>query len=418
MIEPRNATSPKPLKGLKVLEMGQLLAGPFASALLAWFGAEVIKVEPPDAGDPIRTWRLLYNGTSLWWYVLGRNKKCITINLRKPKGQDLLRQLVSHVDVLVENFTPGTMEKWGLGYDDLKRVNPRLIMTRVSGWGQTGPYSHKRGYASIAEAVGGLRYVNGYPDRPPVRPNLSLGDSLAGLHAVIGILTALYHRDVVGSGKGQVVDIAIFESVFNMLESIVPEYDKLGIIREREGSTLSGIVPTGTYPCKEGKFVVIGGNGDSIFKRLCHAMERRDMEDDPRFANNVGRVAHQQEIENAITAWTSQRTASEVLDILERAEIPVGLIYSVSDMMQDPQFIARGLFEAVSLPDGSSVKLPTLVPKLTDTPGGTEWIGASLGAHNREVLGGWLGLSEEELQSLATEGIIKLPEASVNSDAD
>jgi succinyl-CoA---D-citramalate CoA-transferase len=406
MTDPENGPNRKALKGLRVLEMGQMLAGPFASALLAWFGADVIKIEPPVTGDPIREWRGLYQDTSLWWYLLGRNKKSITINLRNTKGQDLVRQLVAHADIVVENFRPGTMEKWGLGYEDLKRINPRLIMARVSGWGQTGPCSHKPGFASVAEAVGGLRYLNGYPDRPPVRPNLSLGDSLAGLHAGFGLLAAVYHRDIGGSGKGQVVDVAIYESVFNLLESVVPEYDKLGIVRERAGSTLSGIVPTGTYPCKEDKFVVIGGNGDNIFKRLCHAMGRSDMAEDERFANNVGRVAHQQEIENAIAAWTSQHTAIEIRDILECSEVPVGLIYSVADMVKDPHFIARGLFETVSLPDGSTVKLPTLTPKLTGTPGETEWIGPKLGEHNREVLGGLLGLSEAELQALAADGTI------------
>jgi crotonobetainyl-CoA:carnitine CoA-transferase CaiB-like acyl-CoA transferase len=408
MTEPENGLNRKALKGLRVLEMGQLLAGPFASALLAWFGADVIKVEPPVTGDPIRAWRGLYEDTSLWWYLLGRNKKSITINLHNTKGQDLVRRLVAHADIVVENFRPGTMEKWGLGYEDLKRINARLIMARVSGWGQTGPCSHKPGFASVAEAVGGLRYLNGYPDRPPVRPNLSLGDSLAGLHAAFGLLAAVYHRDIGGSGKGQVVDVAIYESVFNLLESVVPEYDKLGIVRERAGSTLSGIVPTGTYPCKEEKFVVIGGNGDSIFKRLCHAMCRSDLAQDERFANNAGRVAHQQEIENAIAAWTSQHTAIEIRDILECSEVPVGLIYSVADMVKDPHFIARGLFENVSLPDGSSVKLPTLTPKLTETPGETEWIGPKLGEHNREVLGGLLGLSEVELQALANDGTIAL----------
>jgi crotonobetainyl-CoA:carnitine CoA-transferase CaiB-like acyl-CoA transferase len=406
MTDPENPPSRKALKGLRVLEMGQMLAGPFASALLAWFGADVIKIEPPDTGDPIREWRGLYEDTSLWWYLLGRNKKSITINLRNAKGQHLVRQLVAHADIVVENFRPGTMEKWGLGYEELRRINPRLIMARVSGWGQTGPCSHKPGFASVAEAVGGLRYLNGYPDRPPVCPNLSLGDSLAGLHAGFGLLAAVYHRDIGGSGKGQVVDVAIYESVFNLLESVVPEYDKLGIVRERAGSTLSGIVPTGTYPCKEEKFVVIGGNGDSIFKRLCHAMGRSDMAQDERFANNAGRVAHQQEIEDAVAAWTSQHTAIEIRDILECSEVPVGLIYSVADMVEDPHFIARGLFENVSLPDGSRVKLPTLTPKLTETPGETEWIGPKLGEHNREVLGGLLGLSEAELQALAAEGTI------------
>lgn len=397
----------KPLEGLRVLEMGQLLAGPFASVLLAWFGAEVIKIEPPVVGDPLRTWRVLYKGTSLWWYILGRNKKCVTVNLRKPKGRDIIRKLIKEVDVVLENFKPGTMEKWGLGYEELKGINPRIIMARVSGWGQTGPNSPKAGFASVAEAVGGLRFVTGYPDLPPVRPNLSLGDSLAGLHAALGILAAVYNRDVRGGG-GQVVDVAIYESVFNMLEGMVPEYDKCGIVREREGTRLKGIVPTGTYPCKDGKYVVIGGNGDSIFKRLCLAMNRADMASDRRFEHNNDRVEHAKEIEDAIADWTKQHDLKDLVAKLEQSDVPVGPIYSVADMLQDPHFQARELFEECELPDGTSVKLPTMVPKLIDTPGGTKWIGPALGEHNREILGKMLGFTEQELQQLAAEGIIAL----------
>jgi crotonobetainyl-CoA:carnitine CoA-transferase CaiB-like acyl-CoA transferase len=402
----------KPLQGLKVLEVGQLLAGPFASALLAWYGAEVIKIEPPD-GDPIRTWRALYEGQSLWWSALGRNKKCVTINLRTPGGQELARQLASRVDVLIENFTPGTMEKWGLGYDDLIRINPRLIMARISGWGQTGPNSRKPGFAAVGEAVGGLRYITGFPDRPPARPNLSIADSLAGIHAMLGILTALYSRDVVGTGKGQMVDVAIYESVFNVLESIVPEYSKLGMVRERSGSTLSGIVPTGTYTTKDGKFMVIAGNSNRIFPRLCQAMGRPDMAVDERFNSNDGRVTHQVEIEKAISDWASLRSAADVQSILERADVPVGLVYSVADMMKDPHFIARGLFETVGLADGSTVQVPTFTPKLSETPGGTEWAAPALGEHNREIFFEWLGVPEKRLQELADEGSILALNASV-----
>ena len=396
----------KALEGLRILEMGQLLAGPFASVLLAWFGADVIKIEPPGVGDPLRTWRALHKGTALWWYILGRNKKCITVNLRVPKGQAIARRLVEKVDVVLENFKPGTMEKWNLGYEDLKRINPRIIMARVSGWGQTGPYSPKPGFASVAEGVGGLRYVTGYPDRPPVRPNLSLGDSLAGLHTALGILMAVYHRDVAGTGCGQVIDVAIYEAVFNMMEGIVPEYDKCGIIREREGTRLSGIVPTGTYSCKDGKFIIIGGNSDSIFKRLMHAMHRPEMAADPRFEHNNDRVEHEQEIEQAIIAWTRQQSFEEALRVLEEARVPAGPIYSVADMLQDPHFQERGLFEEVTLEDGSTVKLPTFAPKLCATPGGTEWIGPALGAHNQEILGGLLGFSQQELDELAAAGVI------------
>lgn len=396
----------KPLEGLAVLEMGQLLAGPFASVLLAWFGAEVIKVEPPGVGDPLRTWRALHKGTALWWYILGRNKKCITVNLRVAKGQRIIQQLVKKVDVVLENFKPGTLERWGLGYEELKKINPRVIMARISGWGQTGPYSYKPGFASVAEGVGGLRYVTGYPDRPPVRPNLSLGDSLAGLHAALGILMAIYYRDVTGAGVGQMVDVAIYEAVYNMMEGIVPEYDKCGIVREREGTRLSGIVPTGTYPCQDGKYIIIGGNSDSIFKRMMIAIGRPDMANDARFEHNNDRAEHVDEIDDAIIAWTSQHSYKEVLRVLEEATVPVGPIYSVADMVRDLHFQARALFEDVVLDDGDRVKLPTLIPKMSETPGGTEWVGPPIGAHNQEILGGMLGFSEQQLAELAAEGVI------------
>lgn len=398
--------SQSPLKGLKIIEMGQLLAGPFASTLLAWFGAEVIKIEPPGTGEPLRTWRELYKGTSLWWYILGRNKKSITLNLRDPRGQEIARQLIKSADAVVENFKPGTMERWGLGYDKLSATNPRLIMVRVSGWGQTGPNAPKPGYASVAEGAGGLRYVTGYPDRPPVRPNLSLGDSLAGLHAALGLLLAVYHRDIQGSDKGQIVDTAIYESVFNMMESMVPEYQMFGTIRERQGSKLTGIVPTNTYPCKDGTYIIIGGNGDSVFQRLMCAVGHPEMAQSPRFAHNNDRVEHEQEIDDAIRAWTQQHAFEEVLDKLEQANVPVGAIYSIADIVTDPQFIARGMFETFALPDGTPITLPTFAPKLTSTPGRTEWIGPTLGAHNDEVYRGLLGLSEGELQCLREQGVI------------
>jgi crotonobetainyl-CoA:carnitine CoA-transferase CaiB-like acyl-CoA transferase len=401
--EPRGQ---KALVGLKILELGQLLAGPFASMLLGWFGAEVIKVEPPREGDPLRTWRALHQGTALWWYILGRNKKCITVNLRVPQGQQIIRRLVEDVDVVLENFRPGTMEKWGLGYEELKKINPRIIMARVSGWGQTGPYSPKPGFASVAEGAGGLRYLTGYPDLPPVRPNLSLGDSLAGLHAALGILVAVYNRDVVGIGTGQMVDVAIYEAVYNLMEGIVPEYDKTGIIREREGNRLTGIVPTGTYPCKNGKYIIIGGNSDSIFKRLMKAIGRPEMAQDVRFEHNNDRVEHADEIDRAIAAWTCERPFELILRLLEEADVPVGPINSVADMLRDPHFLARGMFEDVSLENGDQIKLPTLAPKLSGTPGGTEWVGPPLGAHNREILGGKLGFSDVELDEMSAAGII------------
>jgi formyl-CoA transferase len=394
-----------PLRGVKVLELGQLLAGPFAGVVLAAFGAEVIKVEPPKIGDPLRRWRKVYKGTALWWYILGRNKKCITLNLRHPRGQEIVRQLVKQMDIVIENFKPGTLEAWGVGWEQLRALNPRLIMVRVSGWGQTGPYASRPGYANVAEAMGGLRYVTGYPDRPPVRPNLSLGDTLAGLHAALGALVALYHRDMSG-GRGQVVDVAIYEAVFNMMESLLPEYDKLGYVREREGSKLSGIVPTNTYVCKDGKYIVIGGNGDSIFRRLMHAMGRSDLADDERLQHNDGRVEHEQLIDSAIEGWTKQHTYEEVFETLEAAGVPCGPIYSIAEMVKDPHFIARGLFEEVEILEGEKVKLPAIVPFLSETPGRTRWVGPSLGAHNEEILKGLLGLSDVELSALAEEGII------------
>ncbi|MBI4468689.1 MAG: CoA transferase [Acidobacteria bacterium] len=395
-----------PLKGLRIVEMGQLLAGPFASVLLAWFGAEVIKIEPPEIGDPLRTWRKVYNGTALWWYILGRNKKCVTLNLRDPRGQAIARSLIKDADALLENFKPGTLEKWGLGYDALKSVNPELIMVRVSGWGQNGPYGPKPGYASVAEGVGGLRFLTGFPDRPPARPNLSLGDSLAGLHAALGLLMAVYHRDVHKTKEGQVVDVAIYEAVFNMMESLVPEYDLFGLVRERQGCTLTGIVPTNTYPCQDGKYIIIGGNGDSIFKRLMVAAGRADMAEDPRYAHNNDRVEHEREIDQAISEWTETRAYSEILEALEKAGVPAGPIYSIADIMKDPHYQERGMFETAELPDGTRVKLPTFAPKLTETPGRTEWIGPRLGEHNEEVYCGQLGMSTAQLEELKAAGVI------------
>jgi crotonobetainyl-CoA:carnitine CoA-transferase CaiB-like acyl-CoA transferase len=399
-----------PLTGLRVLELGQVIAGPFAGALLAWFGADVIKVEPPDGGDPLRTWRQMHGDTSLWWYIMGRNKRCITANLRTGEGRALVKRLAEHCDVLIENFKPGRMEEWGLGPEDLKAVNPRLIMARVSGWGQTGPYAGKPGYASVAEGVGGLRYVTGYPDRPPARANLSLGDTVAGLHTAMGILAAVYNRDVrsaeAGGGQGQVVDMALFEGVFNLMESVVPEFTTAGVVRERHGSKVTGIVPSNTYRCADGKFIIIGGNGDSIFKRLMTVAGRPDIADDPRYARNHDRVRNEEAIDTAISAWTEQHPFDDVLAKLEAAGVPAGPIYSIADQVDDPHFKARGLFESVALPDGDTVTLPRFAPVLSDTPGATRWPGPPLGAHNQEIYGGLLGLTESELARLARDGVI------------
>ncbi|MEY4515474.1 MAG: Succinyl-CoA--L-malate CoA-transferase beta subunit [Pseudomonadota bacterium] len=394
----------KALSDLRVLELGQLLAGPFAGSLFAGYGAEVIKVEPPVTGDPMRGWRKLHEGTSLWWYSLARNKKSVTLDLRKPQAADILKQLVAKCDVLIENFRPGRMEEWGLGYDVLSRDNPGLVMVRISGWGQTGPYAARPGFASVAEGVGGLRYIVGDPDRPPVRTGLSIGDSLAGLHAVIGALTALHHRE--RSGQGQVVDTAIYESVFNMMESMLPEFDRGGHVRERTGARLPGIVPSNSYRCGDGKFVIIGGNGDSIFQRLMRAVGRDDLATDPRVASNPGRVQHEAEIDAAIEAFTSTRPYAEVELALQQAEVPAGPIYSIADIASDPQYLAREMFHRVSLPDGTPLRVPAQVPKLSLTPGQTEWAGPTLGEHNDSIYRELLGLSTDQLAELVRAKVI------------
>ncbi|MGE3536810.1 MAG: CaiB/BaiF CoA transferase family protein [Candidatus Tectimicrobiota bacterium] len=395
----------RPLDGVRVLELGQLLAGPFASSILAYFGAEVIKVEPPGKGDPLRVWRVLDHGTSLWWRSLGRNKKCITLDLYTDRGRQLARRLADQVDIVVENFRPGTLEKWGLGPDEVKQTNPGVIYARISGYGQSGPYASRPGFASVCEGFGGFRYLNGVPGEPPVRPNLSMGDTLAGLHAVLGILLAYIQRQKPNQGQGQVVDVAIYEAVFNLLEAVVPEYDGAGVIRQPSGSTLTGIVPTNTYRCNDGKYVIIGGNGDSIFQRLMRAAGRPDMATDPRFADNAGRVQHEPEIDAAIAAWTITLPAETVLSQLEAAAVPAGPIYSVVDMLQDPHFQARGLFQQVEV-DGKALKIPAMPPFLSDTPGATTWPGPAVGAHNQEIFAGLLGLSAAEIEALQREGVI------------
>ena len=392
----------RPLDGIRVLELGQLLAGPFASCILGYFGAEIIKIEPLK-GDPLRNWRVLRDGTSLWWYSLARNKKSVALDLQTERGRELVRALALQCDVLIENFKPGTMEKWGLGPEVLKALKPDLIYTRVSGYGQTGPYAAKPGFASVCEAIGGLRHVNGFADRPPVRPNLSLGDSIAGLHAVIGILLALLARR---GGTGQTVDVAIYESMFNLMEGIVPEYNGAGVVRGPSGSTLTGIVPSNTYQCADDKYVVIGANGDSLFQRLMRAVGRSDMAEDARFANNAGRVAHEQEIDGVIAAWARSHSSTEVLRVLDEISVPGGPIYSVADMMADPHFNARGLFETVDI-DGAPLKIPAIVPHLSETPGATHWPGPSLGAHTDEVLETMLGLDAAQRAALRTSGVIR-----------
>lgn len=394
----------RPLEGIRVLEMGQLLAGPFAGCVLGYFGAEVIKLEPPG-GDPIRGWRVVRDGTSLWWASLARNKKSVTLDLGTPRGQSLAKALAAKSDVLIENFRPGTLEKWGMSPAELKQLNPELVVARVSGYGQTGPYAAQPGFASVCEGFAGFRHVNGFPDRAPVRPNLSMGDTLAGLHAVIGILLALTARLRGKTQSGQVVDVAIYESVFNLLESVVPEYDGAGVVRAPSGSTITGIVPTNTYRCADGKYVIIGGNGDSIYQRLMRALGRPEMAEDPRFATNAKRVENEKEIDDAISAWTGARGSADVLEALRGAGVPNGPIYDVADMMADPHFNARGMFESVAV-NGKPLKIPALPPLLGETPGRTDAPGPALGAHTDEVLEGLLGVTGEARAELRAAGVI------------
>ncbi len=392
----------RPLEGLRVIELGQLLAGPFTGTILAYFGAEVIKVEPPG-GDPIRGWREVRDGTSLWYRSLGRNKKSVTLDLKTARGRALALQLLDGADVLVENFRPGAMEQWGLGPAVVKERNPGLIYTRISGYGQTGPYADKPGYASVTEGIGGFRYINGEPGRAPVRPNLSLGDTLSAIHAALGIALAVIQRQ--RDGRGQTIDIALYESIFNLLEAIVPEFDGAGLVREPSGTTITGIVPTNTYRCADGRYVIIGGNGDSIFKRLMTVAGRPDMAGDPALADNAGRVRQEAAIDAALAGWCAGLTAAEVSEQLEAARVPVGPIYSVADMVADPHFRARGLFETVEV-DGEPLKIPAIMPRLEATPGRTEWPGGGIGSHNGEILGDLLGLSEDEQAALRAEGVI------------
>ena len=396
--------SQRPLDGVRVIEMGQLLAGPFTGTILAYFGAEVIKVEPPG-GDPIRGWRQVRDGTSLWYRSLGRNKKSVTLDLKSERGRELALQLLESADVAIENFRPGMMEQWGLGPEQVKARNPGLVYARISGYGQTGPYAGKPGYASVTEGFGGFRYINGEPGKAPVRPNISLGDTVAAIHAALGIALALIQRARPGAGEGQVIDVALYESVFNLMEGIVPEYDGAGVIREPSGTTVTGIVPTNTYRCDDGKYVVIGGNGDSIFKRLMVAAGRSDMAENPAMADNAGRIVHEEEIDEALALWCASHSSAHIINTLEQERVPVGPIYSVEDMMADPQYQARGLFESVEI-DGEPLKIPAIMPRLDATPGRTDWPGSAVGSHNDEILGGLLQLDAAELERLRAEGVI------------
>jgi len=395
---------PAPLKGIKVIELGTLIAAPSCSRILAEFGAEVIKIESPDGGDQLRQWRKMHEGTSLWWSVQSRNKKSVTVNLRLPEGQEIVRKLATGADIVVENFRPGALEKWNLGWEQLSTLNPRLIMVRLSGFGQTGPYRDRPGFGTVAEAMGGLRYVTGYEDRPPVRTGISIGDSIAALYGVIGAMMALHHRNTNG-GRGQFVDVALYEAVFSMMESLVPEFDVLGFIRERTGNAMPGIVPSNTYPTRDGKYVIIGANLDAIFKRMMNVISRTDLASDPLLATNAGRSLRMEELDTAISAWTKQHDLSEVLRVLEKAEVPACKIYSAADIVGDAQYLARGMIEQHTLADGTTVKLPGIVPKLSESPGSTEWLGPALGAHNEEVLTA-LGYSDEQRRELKERGAI------------
>ena len=402
-----------PLAGLRVLELGQLIAGPFAGRMMADFGADVIKVEPPardghEGGDPLRKWRKLHpddqSGTSLWWYVQGRNKRSVTLDLRMAAGQRIARELAACSDIVIENFRPGALEKWGLGYDALARGNPGLILVRLSGYGQTGPYRDRPGFGAIAESMGGMRYVTGFPDRPPVRMNLSIGDSLAALHGVIGALMALHQRRQ--TGLGQVIDVALYEAVFNMMESTLPEFDRYGLVRERTGTNLTGIVPSNTYPTADGRHIVIGGNGDSIFKRLMGAIGREDLAAAPDLADNAGRVARVAEIDAAIGAWTQPRVVQAVLDTLAAARVPAGKVYTARDIVEDPHYRAREMIVPQLTRDGDTVEVPGVVPKLSATPGVLRTSAPRLGDDTDAVLRE-LGLDAAQIAALRQRGIVQ-----------
>jgi formyl-CoA transferase len=392
-----------PLSGLKVLELGQLIAGPFAAKTLADFGADVVKVEPPGAGDPLRKWRLLQDGTSVWWQVQSRNKRSLALDLRQPEGQEVVRRLAAEADVLVENFRPGAMEGWGLAPDDLLALNPKLIVLRISGFGQTGPYRHRPGFGVIAEAMGGLRHLTAEPGRVPVRVGISLGDTLAALHGVIGILVALQHRHA--SGRGQVIDVALYEAVFNCMESLLPEYSAFGAVRGPAGSALPGIAPSNAYRCKDGGYALIAGNGDSIFKRLMGVIGREDFAGDPALADNAGRVAQVAKLDEAIGAWTAQRGVGEVLARLEAASVPVGRIYTVADIAADPHYRARGMLEELHMEDGRTLAVPGIVPKLSLTPGGHRRAAPALGQDSDAVLHE-IGLTPQQIAQLKARGIV------------
>ena len=395
-----------PLTGVRVVEMGTLLAGPFCGQLLGDFGAEVIKVEPPGKGDPMRQWgRHKVKGHSLWWPIIARNKKSITLDLRVPEGQEIARRLLQHADILVENFRPGTLEKWGLGYEVLSKDNPGLILVRVSGYGQTGPYRDKAGFGSIGEAMGGLRYITGYPDRPPTRVGISIGDALAGTLGALGAVMALYHRDARG-GQGQVVDIGLYEAVLTYMESTIPEYVLAGAVRERTGNVLPNVAPSNIYPTADGQWLVMGANADNVFRRLCQAMGKPELADDPKFATHDARGQHMEELDEIISAWTSQHPVDEILRILDGAGVPAGKIYTAKEMLEDPHFQARQNIVYVQDPELGPFPMQNVTPKLSHTPGEVRWTGPRLGQHNDEVYRQLLEMSPSELEELHKKGVV------------
>lgn len=401
--------APQSLSGIKVIELGQLIAGPFAAKTLADFGADVIKIEPPGDGDPLRKWRLLHNGTSVWWQVQSRNKKSVALDLRHEEGRAIVRRLIDDADVLIENFKPGTLEKWGMGYDALSSTNPGLIMLRVSGYGQTGPYKDKPGFGVVAEAMGGLRHLTGEPGRVPVRVGVSIGDTLASLHGVIGVLLALNHRNNTRSathpkGVGQVIDVALYESVFNVMESLLPEYSAFGTVREAAGSALPGIAPTNAYPCADG-YVLVAGNGDSIFRRLMTAIGRNDLANDPTLAANPGRVLRVAELDAAIGAYTQSRSVAQVLAMLDAADVPGGRIYTVKDIAEDPHYRAREMILPITSADGLTVETPGIVPKLSATPGAVTRRAPVLGEDTLATLR-QVGVTEAQITALRELGVV------------
>jgi len=401
--DPTPTTMPAALAGLKVLELGQLIAGPFAAKTLADFGAEVVKIEPPGAGDPLRKWRMLRDGTSVWWQVQSRNKRSLALDLRTPEGQEVVRRLAAEADVLIENFRPGAMEGWNLAPDDLLAANPRLIVLRISGYGQTGPYRNRPGFGVVAEAMGGLRHLTAEPGRVPVRVGVSIGDTLAALHGVIGILLALQHRHA--SGRGQVIDVALYEAVFNCMESLLPEYSAFGAVRGPAGSALPGIAPSNAYRCSDGGYALIAGNGDSIFRRLMALIGRDDLANDLALADNAGRVVRVAELDEAIGAWTAARTVDEVLAALDGASVPAGRIYTVADIAADPHYRARGMLEEMHLDDGSTLAVPGIVPKLSATPGRHRRNAPTLGQDSVAVLRE-IGLTEAQIVALRERCIV------------